>query len=575
MTTTTVNLKLEVIWARLASIVDEAATALVRTCFSTVIRDSNDYGCQLFDENYNLIAQSTLGTPGFLGALPHAMKQIGALFPPETLSPGDILATNDPWMCTGHLNDITVVTPIFNGSKIIAYAICTAHEADIGGRIAVSETKEVFEEGLFIPPMKLVAAGVEDATAFRFIRANVRQPAYVVGDVRAQISSNEVMARRTLDLLSEYGLADLTEVSAQILQRTSSAVAAKIANCKEGTYVSEATIDAYDGKPVHIKVAVTVRDGRVLVDYAGTTSQIERGVNVCYPYTLSYTVFALKCALSPLLPNNEGVLRLIDVRAPEGSILNAKYPAPVNSRASIAQFLPEIILGALAQAIPSCAMAASGGAPIWVQRFSGVAADGKKFLLFCAARGGLGGRSTADGVSALAFPSNTVPTPVEVQEADGPVIFECKELTPNSAGAGEFRGGFGQHIAMKIAEGARSPQGSVIVSAKGGRLHYAVPGVRGGLDAPLGRVAVNGEPFTVSGRQVVLGPGDRLELHLPGGGGFGNPLRRDPESVASDVSSGLVSIEQARNVYGVVFSRLGLDRAETEKLRADRMAATQ
>jgi N-methylhydantoinase B/oxoprolinase/acetone carboxylase alpha subunit len=564
--------KLEILWTRVNAMADEAATALVRTAFSSIIRDANDYACALFDAEYNLFAQSTFGGPGFLGSLPAAMKTIGRTYPPEKLHPGDVIITNDPWVCTGHLNDITIVTPIFHRDRPVAYAVCCAHQADIGGRIAVAETREVFEEGLFIPILKLYEKGEPNETVFQFIRANVRVPDYVVGDLRAQLASNDVMAQRLAALMTEYGMEDIESLSREIQDRTEAAVRASIRQFAEGTYRSSVSIDTFDAEPITIVMAVTLRDGEVRVDYTGTTSQIPKGVNVCLNYARSYTTFAVKCAVAPLLPNNEGVLRAIKVSAPEGSILNARFPAPVNARGSVGQFLPEIVFGTLASLMPDRVMAGSGGAPVWAQRFSGRRRDGRQFVLTCISRGGLGARPNSDGISTLAFPSNTNAAPVEIVEGDAPIVYESKELTADSAGAGKYRGGFGQRVVIRVREDELPPGGHVIASAKGGRFHYPVPGVLGGHDAPKGAIVANGETFQVSGRQVILDASGRIELMIPGGGGYGDPLDRDVALVEEDVRSGLVSPGQALDLYGVAIEAGGwqVDVERTREIRAAR-----
>jgi N-methylhydantoinase B len=567
--------KLEILWTRLTAMVDEAATALVRTAFSSIIRDANDYACALFDADYNLFAQSTFGGPGFLGSLPVAIRKMGEAYPPHALNPGDVLITNDPWICTGHLNDITAVTPIFFENRIVAYAACCAHQADIGGRIAVAETREVFEEGLFIPIVKMFEKGEPNHTVFQFIRANVRVPDYVVGDLRAQVAANDVMQRRLIDLLREYAMHDIQGLSAEILRRTEAAVRANIRQFPEGTWRSEVAIDTFDDEPITIVTAVTLKDGTVFVDYTGSSPQITKGVNVVLNYATSYTAFAVKCAVSPLLPNNEGVLRAIKVSAPEGCILNARFPAPVNARGSVGQFLPEIVFGTLAPLMPERVMAGSGGAPVWAQRFTGRRKNGRQFTLTCVARGGLGARPTSDGVSTLAFPSNTNAAPVEVIEGDAPIVFEKKELRRDSAGAGKYRGGFGQHIVIRVRDDELAEGGHLIASAKGGRFHYPVPGIVGGGDAPKGAIIANGEQFQVSGRQVILGPGGRMELLLPGGGGYGDALERDLELVQEDLRSGLVSPEQALIEYGVATDSSGsrIDTERTRETRSERKAA--
>jgi N-methylhydantoinase B len=562
-------IRLEILWTRLNAMADEAATALVRTAFSSIIRDANDYACALFDAEYNLFAQSAFSGPGFLGALPIAMKKIGEVFPPSTLHPGDALITNDPWLCTGHLNDITIVTPIFFHDRPVAYAVCCAHQTDIGGRVATAGAQEVLEEGLFIPILKMIEKGVPNAAVFGFIRANVRAPDYVVGDLRAQLASNDVIARRLVQLMTEYGMDDIQALSREILSRTEASVRASIRQFAEGTYRSEICVDTFDDEEIRIVTAITLKDGEILIDYTGSTPQITRGVNVCLNYTRSYTTFAVKCAISPLLPNNEGVLRPIRTIAPEGCILNARFPAPVNARSAVGQFLPEIVFRTLATLMPDRVIAGSGGAPVWAQRFVGRRKNGRQFLLTCVSRGGLGARAQSDGISTLAFPSNTNATPVEILEGDGPIVCEKKELMVDSAGAGQYRGGFGQHMVIRVREDDIAPGTKVIANVKGGRFHHLVPGILGGQDAAKGAIVANGETMQVSSKQVVMNPGESLELKLPGGGGYGDPYAREFRLIEEDLRNGLISTEQARDAYGVVTNASGweIDVAGSEALR--------
>jgi N-methylhydantoinase B/oxoprolinase/acetone carboxylase alpha subunit len=403
----------------------------------------------------------------------------------------------------------------------------------------------------------------------------VRVPDYVVGDLGAQVAANEVMRRRLIELMREYGMSDLQGLSDEILHRTESAVRTNIRQFPSGTYESEVSIDAFDDEPITIATRITLGDGEVTVDYAGSSGQIAKGVNVCLNYTTSYTTFAAKCAVSPLLPNNEGVLRAIKVSAPEGSILNARFPAAVNARGAVGQFLPEIIFRTLAPTMPARVMAGSGSAPVWAQRFTGRRRSGRRFMLTCVARGGFGARPTSDGPSTLAFPSNTNAAPVEIVEGDAPIFFERKELRRDSAGAGRFRGGFGQHLVIRVRDDELPDDGHIIASAKGGRFHYPVPGVLGGHDAPKGAIVANGEPFHVSGRQVILGKGGRMELLLPGGGGYGDPLERDLGLVEEDLRNGLISTEHALSAYGVVTDASGwrIDVERTQEVRAERRAS--
>jgi len=568
-------IQLEILWTRLISMVDEAGTALTRTAFSEIIREAADYGVGLFDTDYNLLAQCNFGTPGFLGALPFMMKKIGEAYPPETLKDGDVLITDNPWVCCGHTNDITLANPIFFKGKLVGYGICIAHHMDVGGRSYTSETRDVFEEGLLIPILKLYEEGQANDTIFQFIRANVRNPNHVIGDIRAQLAALDMMSRRLVHLLDEYNMENIQEVSYEILNRTEAAVRESIRQYPEGSCSKVVPIEQIDGQPIEIAMTVTLKDGEIVVDYSGTSPQVTKGINVCFNHTQSQTALALKCAFCPSVPNNSGGLRPIKVLAPEGSIVNARFPAPVNMRTVVVLYLPEIIFTALAELIPERILAGSGSTPGWYLTITGLRQNNRPFLTRCGGKGGLGARNGSDGVSSLSFPANGAMAEVELSEGDGPVLFKKRELSEDSAGAGKYRGGLGLHQVVEILGGDLGPVGSAYATMQIGRMHYPAPGLFGGQDGPKGVAIANGETLTAGTKPLNLIPGNYMEYWIPGGGGYGDPLERDLSLVEQDLRNGLVSIEAAEDVYGAVLDQSGwnVDRNASEKRRTTRKSS--
>lgn len=556
-------LKLEIIWTRLISIVDEAGIALMRTAFSEVIRDSADYGIALFDAEYNLLAQACNGTPGFIGAFPYTMQKFGEAYPPEKLTPGDVLITNNPWYCCGHSNDIALSSPIYFKDKVVGYGICVAHHNDIGGRNLTSETMDVYEEGLFIPILKLYEGGTPNETAFAFISSNVRQTAPVVGDLRAQIAGLDMIGQRLGDLMEEYNLEDIQELSNEILSRTEKAVRESIRRYPEGTCSAKVQV----GKNVTIAVTITLKDGEIIVDYTGTSPQISKSMNVCFNFTQSETMLALKCAVSPFTPNNSGVIRPFKVSAPAGSILNAHFPAPVALRTAIALQIPEIVFHALSELMPDRVIAGSPGS---YMALVGFRQNGRLFITHCDIKGGLGARPNADGVHTLSFPANSFNAMVENAEANGPILFERRELTTDSAGAGKYRGGLGAHQIVHVEKGEWAPLGPTRVFMQGGRTQFSVPGLLGGQSGPNGHWKISGQDSVDPNKGATVNPGDYIDFFIPGGGGYGDPLERDLSLVEDDVRNEFVSLEAARETYGVVMDQAGwnVNIKASEELRA-------
>jgi N-methylhydantoinase B len=467
-------------------------------------------------------------------------------FPVATMKPGDIYITNDPWMGTGHTNDFVLTTPCFKDGRLVALFSCTSHLTDIGGIGFGPDATDVFMEGLYIPMLKLADQGRMNETLMAMIRANTRLPVDTEGDVYSLAGCNDIGCRRLVEMMGEFGLADLDTLSAFILERSREAVLAEIAALPRGTWRNEMMIDGYD-TPIRLVATTTVSDAGIHVDYAGTDAQVKRGINVPIAYTTAYTVFGLGCIVSARIPNNAGSLGPLTVSAPPGSILNALKPAPVLSRHVIGQMLPDMAFGCLRQAIPE-RVPAEGTSCLWNLNVRGMVEDGGGnygFTMAVTSNGGTGARPEADGLSATAYPSGVRGTPVEIAESITPLIFWKKELRPDSGGAGQRRGGLGQII--EVGSGIDMP---FDLLAAYDRIDYPPRGRDGGHNGAAGYVGLkSGARLKGKGSQTIP-PGDRLVVMTPGGGGIGDPRQRARQSVAHDVAEGVVSPDAARDVYG-------------------------
>ena len=559
----------QILWARVVNIADEMAATLVKTAFSHVVRDNHDYACGIYDGNGRMLAESTQCTPGQIGAMPRVVRALLASFSAESLTPGDVLITNDPWIGSGHTPDIFLATPIFHTAGLVGFAVNCAHHIDIGGRMAAPDAREVYEEGLIIPVTRFHASGVVNDDLLQLIRRNVRMPEKVVGDLRAQLAANHAGVRGICTLLDETGIAGLTDLARAITDYTERSMRAAIAEVPDGIYRNEVRIDdvGFEGRPLDVRVRLEVRDDEVHVDFVGTSGQVDLPVNCVYNITYAYTLFPIKCALHPHIPNNEGCARPIHLSVPEGTILNARFPAACMWRTSMVYFAVEAIFGALVAAIPDSVMAPSGTYPLWLQTFRGTTDDGHPFVVHFNAQGGQGARASKDGVSTTVFPPNVSNTPVEMLEAEAPLLCEKKALLPNSGGPGRHRGGLGQEVVLRNL--APHPvTGSVV----GGRLGKGPPGLLGGYPGAMGRIRVNDGEVLARSRQVVLEPGEFLRLTYPGGGGFGHPFERNAEAVLDDVRRGLITADRIEADYGVALdsSLDAIDAVRTKRLRAAR-----
>ncbi len=525
---------LEICWSRLIGVVNEQAAALQRTSFTSIVREAGDLSAGLFDRRGFMVAQAVTGTPGHINSMALAMKHILAACPLETLRPGDVLVTNDPWKTSGHLNDVTICTPVFRGDDCVAFFASTCHTADIGGHVLSAEAREVYEEGLFIPILKLAEAGRPNETLLALIRANVRVPDMVLGDFHAQIAGGAVGGERLLEFMAEFGLERLEPLADEIIARTERAMRDAIRALRPGAYEYAITSDGFD-EPVTIRVRCEVRGDELLVDYAGTSPASRRGINVVMNYTEAYTTYGVKVIVSPDIPNNEGAFRPLRITAPPGSILNALPPAPVAARHVIGHFLPHVIAGALGQALPDRVMA-EGSANIWGVQVAGRGLDDRPFTFVFFSSGGTGARATRDGLSATAFPSGVQGTPVEVIEHLAPLIVERKALREDSGGAGTFRGGLGQVIAFRAR--TREP---FVCSVLCDRTRHPAAGFFGGEPGAAGEVLIDGVPPENPKAEHLVPPRALVEVRLPGGGGYGPPSERDPALVARDLLEGYVT----------------------------------
>jgi N-methylhydantoinase B len=564
---------LEVVWNRFLSVANEQQDTLIRTAFSTIVRESQDLACGMFDTKGRMVSQSISGTPGHINAMATSMKHFLAAFPADKLEPGDVLITNDPWQTAGQINDITITTPIFRNGRLIALFANTCHSADIGGRILSAEAREVFEEGLRIPIMKLFDRGAPNQVLMQMVRANVRQPDEVIGDFYAQTACNETGGRALREMMDEFGLESIDDIAEEIIRRSEAAVRTEIGKLPSGEWSNETWSDGFE-EPIVVRCTVKIAADEIFIDFTGSSPQSTRGINVVLNYTHAYASFAIKAAICPDVPHNEGSFRPVHVSAPEGSILNALEPAPVASRQVIGHFIPSAIFAALSGALPGRLMA-PGADPIWLSVWRG---QNPPFTLTIFQVGGTGARPSKDGLNAVGFPSGVAGVPAEVIESLSPVVLKRRELRADSGGPGTWRGGLGQWT-----EFTRRGEGKWSVSSIADRTQYPAPGLLGGKRGALGEVVMDDGQKLHAKALKDLKDGDVVHLNLPGGGGYGDPLARDPQKVLWDVIEGYVTPEQAEKDYGVVVCYRGkaedlvklpeewfIDPARTQELRRGR-----
>ena len=528
------SVTLEILWTRLICAVDEAAAALIRTSFSTLVRESHDFSCIITDAEGRSLVQATRSIPSFIGTLPATVKHFINAYPPEALAPGDVLITNDIFQGTGHLPDITVAKPIFVNDKLIGFSASTAHAPDIGGKIRSPEPREVFEEGFQIPIMKMQSAGRTDETLVRLLRKNVRTPDQTMGDLWAQVVALDLMEQRLLTLMQAYQLEDLAPLASEIQGRSERAMRAAISALPDGVYHSGLETDGVMDRPIHLEMTLTIEGDSIDIDYTGTDPQVDRAINVAMCYTYALTVYGVKCCTSPNLPNNEGAFLPITVRGPEGCIVNPVFPAPGGSRMLIGHFLPVLVFGCLGVIVPERVMAACVS-PMWGMNQSGVNEAGKPYANMFFYNGGMGANPRRDGANCLSWPSNVSSTSIELSEQIAPLRFRHKRLRSDSGGCGEHRGGLGQEIQFESLS-----ERPIAVSFLAERTVIPAFGIKGGERGATGALVINGDKVDPK-RQYVLQRGDTVSLATPGGGGYGDQAMRAPASVERDLEAGYVT----------------------------------
>ncbi len=559
------DIRLQVMWNRLVSVVEEQAQTLIRTSFSTSAREAGDVSAGVFDLDGRMLAQAVTGTAGHVNSMARAVKHFLDEFPAETMEPGDVYVTNDPWKGTGHLHDITMVSPTFAGEKMVALFASTTHVVDIGGQGMSPDSRQVYHEGLYIPILPLIKRGRMNDWLLKILRHNVREPVQVEGDFYALVACNERGSNRLLSMMAEYGLDDLDELGSYIIEQSRRGIAEAIDKLPQGTWTHSMRIDGYD-EPIDLVASLTIGNGKVLVDYTGTSPVSSYGINCPMCYTEAYTAFAVKCVAAPRIPNNTGTLDAIEVTAPEDAIVNAQPPCAVVARSTIGHMLPDVVFGCLHQALPDC-VPAEGTSNLWNVRLAAghglTGTEGTTFNVTSFHSGGAGARPKQDGLSATPFPSGVKTVPIEVTEAITPVVVWRKEFRTDSGGAGRQRGGLGQ--IMEITNREDVPFG---IHAVFERIHHAPRGRDGGLDGLCGQVSLaSGAVLKGKGFQVIP-RGERLIVNMPGGGGYGDAAARDPAKVQKDVRNQLISREAAERDYKVVINDdLTVDEVATAALR--------
>ncbi|MBW2583511.1 MAG: hydantoinase B/oxoprolinase family protein, partial [Deltaproteobacteria bacterium] len=562
---------LEILWRRLVSIVDEADASVARTAFSSLLRDAHDYTCMFTDSRGQELVQGTFCTPGQAGAMALGVKKLVNSIPLSDYRPGDVFIVNDPWLLAGHLNDVCVMSPIFYKERPVAFTACVFHHSDIGGRVA-SDNRQVYEEGIFIPPLRLYEAGVLNESVLNLIRWNVRTPEEVTGDIRSQVAANHVCAQKVIEMLEDEGLDTLDDLADEIIDRTEKSMRKAIAKIPNGVYPYEGIIEGAGKRDdISIKLKVEVKDSDIHIDFDGTSSQVDWGGNVVYNFTYAYVFMAVKSAFDPDIPINEGAIRPVKMTAPEGTVVNCKFPAAVAARMQIGHFMTEMVFKALAEATPDNIIAESGGTPAQTNIFYGKRSNGNPWLTMIIRGGGLGAGSRMDGHYCAIFPANGANTPVEIFESDTPLMVEERSLVCDSGGPGKMRGGLGRKMVIRVPDDDTAPQGPTSIALQAGRFKYAPQGLFGAGPGVMAKFLVNDKDGDPSGL-TLCHTGDVIQFLSAGGGGYGDAFKRDPEAVRQDVANGYVSIEKAREDYGVVVDpgTLRVNLEETDKVRDSR-----
>jgi N-methylhydantoinase B len=548
MTETSTLIEKQIMWNRCLALVEEQAQVLQRTAFSTIVRESGDLAAGLFDAKGRMMAQAVTGTPGHINSMALAVGHVVAKHPVQTMQPGDVFIHNDPWIGTGHTNDFSVTTPCFRRGEFVGLLACNCHLMDIGGMRNMGPSQDVFMEGLFIPILRIVEAGVVNETLMAMIRSNTRLPVETEGDTYALISCNEIGCERLVEMMDEFGLRSVDALSDHIIDTSRDAVLARIRELPQGTWHSTLTLDGQEHEPVLLKAALTISDTGIDVDYTGSSGMVRFNFNVPICYTLAYTSYALGCIVARDIPNNAGSLEPRRVSAPVGSIVNAVKPVAVVQRHQVGLMLPDLVFGCLRQAIPD-RVPAEGAGVLWNINGSGPRHSppvmGDDFLVNIVTTGGMGALPSQDGLSATGFPSGVRGGPIEIFESMSMLVFWRKQFREDSGGPGTTRGGLGQHIEI-----GNSLDEAFTCGTAYERVDHPARGYDGGLPGAPGYVGLtSGTVLPGKGRHLVP-KGERIVIKSPGGGGLGDPRARPLDLIQRDLENELISEESMRTTYG-------------------------
>jgi N-methylhydantoinase B len=545
------NVAYQVMWNRLISVVEEQAQALVRTAFSTSVREAGDLSAGVYDMQGQMLAQAVTGTPGHVNAMADAVAHFIRRIGRDNICDGDVYITNDPWEGTGHLHDITMVTPSFFNGQLVGFFACTAHIVDIGGRGFGADAHSVYEEGLYIPIMKFADKGKVDETLTRIIRGNVREPDQLIGDIYALTTCNEIGHRRLIEMMREFALDDLSGIATFILENSRRATLERIAALPQESATGEMTVDGF-ASPITLKVKVSIEGDKIVSDFTGSSGLDKKGINCPLVYAKAYACYALKVAIAPEIPNNAASLAPFEIVAPENTIVNALHPAPVALRHIVGHFVPDAVFDAFDKIVPGLVPAEGAGClcnfqvSLRPRTDAPAPLDARRSEVLTFNSGGSGARPEHDGLNATAFPSGVMTMPIEATEHAGPVIIWRKELRPDSGGVGKTRGGLGQYMEVGAQEGHEFD-----IQAMFDRVNHPARGRRGGgAGAPTTIEQDDGSAMNGKGKQFVA-HGRKVVMAFPGGAGYGDPSERSVDLVKRDLSRGYITAETAANDYGL------------------------
>ena len=538
---------LQVMWDRLLGVVEEQGQALIRAAFSPIVRECGDISAGIFDLQGNMLAQAVTGTPGHINTMAEAVKTLIEHFPPHNMKPDEIYMTNDPWIASGHLNDFLLLQPAFLNGTVVGYTSCTSHLFDLGGKGMGPDGSDIYDEGLFIPPCKLVCDGEVNQLLLDIIKVNSREPIANEGDIYALIACCETGIAQLLNMMREFKLDSLCELSSHIITTSKAATLESIRELPAGSYRYVLPVDGYE-KEIELVANMEISRDAIHVDFTGTSACSKFGINVPLNYAAAYSVFAMRCLIGPDIPNNAGSLEPFKVTGPEDCILNAQHPCPVAMRHTLGQMTPDLMFGCLHQAIPE-KVPAEGASCMYdlpLRHTPEVTrTGGKAFGIELTHNGGTGARPGLDGLSATAFPSGVWGSQVEISESVTPILINRRELITDSGGAGEYQGGLGQRIELTPAQ-----EDAFLVFLSVERMKYAAQGRDGGQPGAPGKITMADGTVIPGKGEFRVNPGETMIVETPGGGGLGDPAKRCKITVAKDIENNIVSAQAAKKQYG-------------------------